>query len=99
MSALSNGAGAAGPEHRRAEGRTVSRSEPLAYSVSKTAEVLGCSGNTVRRMIASGQLRSVRLCGRVVVPVLAIEELLGIEREPPSANELVKAFAALLGAS
>ena len=74
-------------------------SEPLAYSVSKTAEVLGCSGNTVRRMIASGELRSVRLCGRVVVPVVAIEELLGIQREPPSANELVKAFAPLVGAT
>jgi excisionase family DNA binding protein len=77
----------------------VNRSEPLAYSVSKTAEVLGCSDNTVRRMIANGELRSVRLCGRVVVPVVAIEELLGIQREPPSANELVKAFAALVGAS
>jgi excisionase family DNA binding protein len=77
----------------------VNRHEPLAYSVSKTAEVLGCSGNTVRRMIASGELRSVRLCGRVVVPVVAIEELLGIQREPLSPNELVKAFAALLGTS
>jgi hypothetical protein len=50
-------------------------------------------------MVASGQLRSVRLCGRVVVPVVAIEELLGIEGEPPSAEALVKAFAALVGAT
>jgi excisionase family DNA binding protein len=74
-------------------------SEQLACSVSRTAKLLGCSDNTVRRMIASGQLRSVRLCGRLVVPVVAIEELLGIERQPPSADALVKAFAALVGAT
>jgi excisionase family DNA binding protein len=74
-------------------------SEQLAYSVSRTAKLLGCSDNTVRRMIAAGQLRSVRLCGRIVVPVVAIEELLGIERQPPSPDALVKAFAALVGAT
>ena len=73
--------------------------ERLAYSVSQTPKLLGCSDNTVRRMIASGQLRSVRLRGRVIVPVVAIEELLGIERQPPSPDALVKAFAALLGAT
>lgn len=73
-------------------------SEVLAYSVQQTATVLGCSDNTVRRMIAAGQLRSVRLCGRVVVPVVAIEELLGIERQPPAPDALVKAFAAVVGA-
>jgi excisionase family DNA binding protein len=72
--------------------------EPLAYGVSRTAKLLGCSDNTVRRMISSGQLRAVRLCGRVVVPVVAIEELLGVQRPSPSAHDLVKAFAALVGA-
>jgi excisionase family DNA binding protein len=70
---------------------------PLAYSVAQTAEALGCSETTVRRMIASGQLQAVRLCGRVVVPVVAIEKLLGMERQPPSPDVLVKAFAALVG--
>jgi excisionase family DNA binding protein len=70
--------------------------ERLAYSVSQTAELLGCSDNTVRRMIGSGQLRSVRMCGRVIVPVVAIEELLGMQRQPPSPDALIKAFAALL---
>jgi excisionase family DNA binding protein len=74
-------------------------SDQLAYSVSRTAKLLGCSDNTVRRMISAGQLRSVRLCGRVVVPVVAIEELLGIERQPPSPDALVKAFAAIVGAT
>jgi excisionase family DNA binding protein len=73
-------------------------SDPLAYSVSRTAKLLGCSDNTVRRLITSGQLRAVRLCGRVVVPVVAIEELLGVERQAPSPDDLLKAFAALVGA-
>ena len=71
--------------------------DPLAHSVSRTARLLGCSDNTVRRMIATGQLRAVRLCGRVVVPVVAIDELLGVERQAPSPDDLVKAFAALVG--
>ncbi len=72
---------------------------PLAYSVSHTAEVLGCSDNRVRRMIANCQLRAVRLCGRVVVPVVAIEELLGMESHVPAPHALVKAFATLVGAT
>jgi excisionase family DNA binding protein len=72
--------------------------DPLAYSVSRTAKLLGCSDNTVRRMIATGQLRAVRLCGRVVVPVVAIEKLLGVERQTPTPDDLVKAFVALIGA-
>jgi excisionase family DNA binding protein len=69
----------------------------MAYSVGRTAQLLGCSDNTVRRMINNGQLRAVRLCGRLVVPVVALEELLGVQRPNPSAVELVKAFAALVG--
>jgi excisionase family DNA binding protein len=71
--------------------------EPLVYTVARTAELLGCSDNTVRRMISNGQLRAVRLCGKTVVPVVAIEELLGVHRQTPSADDLVKAFAALVG--
>jgi hypothetical protein len=48
-------------------------------------------------MINNGQLRAVRLCGRLVVPVVALEELLGVQRPSPSADELVKAFAPLVG--
>ena len=71
--------------------------EPLAYTVARTAKLLGCSDNTLRRMISSGQLRAVRLCGKLVVPLVAIEELLGVHRPSPSPDDLVKAFAALVG--
>jgi hypothetical protein len=47
--------------------------------------------------LGGGQLRAVRLCERLVVPVVAIEELLGMQRPSPSADEFVKAFAALVG--
>ncbi|MEX0664749.1 MAG: helix-turn-helix domain-containing protein [Acidimicrobiia bacterium] len=37
---------------------------PIAFSVAEVAELLGCSSDTVRRMIASGQLRAVQPLGK-----------------------------------
>jgi len=51
---------------------------PIAFSVAEVAELLGCSNDTVRRMIASGQLEAVQPLGkggRVFVARSAIERL------------------------
>jgi excisionase family DNA binding protein len=37
---------------------------PIAYSVSEVAELLGCSTDTVRRMITSGRLDAVQPLGK-----------------------------------
>lgn len=54
--------------------------QKMALSVSEAAEVLGVAPSTVRLMAQSGQLRSVRVGtgkGKLLIPVQAIEELLG----------------------
>ncbi len=51
---------------------------PIAFSVGEVAELLGCSSDTVRRMIASGQLDAVQPLGkggRVFVGRKSIERL------------------------
>lgn len=37
---------------------------PIVFSVTEVAELLGCSGDTVRRMIAAGQLQAVQPLGK-----------------------------------
>src|SRR5439155_11830721 len=41
--------------------------EQLAVSISKAAKLLDCSPATVRRAIERGELRAVRLMGKVIV--------------------------------
>ena len=71
----------------------------LAVSIPKAAEMLDCSSATVRRAIERGEIRAVRLLGKVIVPVAELERLLGIERPKPAPQELVDAFARLVGAT
>jgi excisionase family DNA binding protein len=49
---------------------------PLAYSVEDAARLLSIGRTLGWKMVRSGELRSVRLRGRVLVPLDAIEELL-----------------------
>lgn len=57
--------------------RTSRRSvEPLAYSVSETAECLGVSTDSVRRLVREGELPTIPVIGRVVIPIRAIEDFL-----------------------
>jgi excisionase family DNA binding protein len=37
---------------------------PIAFSVAEVAELLGCSADTVRRMIGSGRLEAVQPLGK-----------------------------------
>ena len=69
----------------------------LAVSISKAAKLLDCSPATVRRAIERGELRAVRLMGKLIVPVVELERYLGIERPKPSPEALVDAFARLVG--
>jgi excisionase family DNA binding protein len=51
---------------------------PIAFSVAEAAELLGCSTDTVRRLIASGRLKAIQPLGkggRVFVGRKSIERL------------------------
>ena len=57
---------------------TTVHAAPIAFSVGEVAELLGCSTDTVRRMIASGRLEAVQPLGkggRVFVGRASIERL------------------------
>jgi len=71
--------------------------DQLTLSIPKAAKVLDCSPDTVRKMIDRGDLRCIRLMGKVVIPVVELERLAGVERQAPAPRELVEAFAKLMG--
>jgi excisionase family DNA binding protein len=48
----------------------------LALSPAEFAAAVGCSRQHVANMIARGELRSVKLGGRRLIPVAALDELL-----------------------
>ncbi len=54
--------------------------KPLAISVSRAATLIGVSRRTVERHIRFRNLRAVRIGGRVLIPVAALEEFLGANR-------------------
>ena len=56
--------------------------ERLALSVKEAAETLGVGKELIYRAINRGELRAVRLGGRVMVPRIELERLLGMETAP-----------------
>jgi excisionase family DNA binding protein len=57
---------------------TAVHAAPIAFSVGEVAELLGCSADTVRRLIASGRLDAIQPLGkggRVFVGRSSIERL------------------------
>ena len=50
-------------------------SQPLLYSIARSARTLGVSEDTVRRMIARGELPAVRIGSRVLVPARALTDV------------------------
>jgi len=50
---------------------------PLAYSPQEAADALGCSRGFIYSLMATGQLRSVKLANRRFIPANAIAEILG----------------------
>ena len=51
----------------------------LAYSVPEVAEMLGISRASAYNYVRLGEIRSVTLGGRIVIPRHALDELLGFE--------------------
>lgn len=56
-------------------------SRPLAVSITEAGRLLGVSRDLVYDMVARHELGSVRLGRRIVVPVRAIEAILGQVKE------------------
>ena len=48
----------------------------VSYSVPEAAQALGVSDSTVKRLINSGKLASVKAMGRRVIPVKSINDFL-----------------------
>jgi len=55
------------------------RQERKAYSVDETAEIIDLSRATIWRLIAANKLATVKVGGRRLVPVRAIDALLDTE--------------------
>lgn len=56
---------------------------PLAVSVDEAARLLAVSRDLVYDLVATGELVSVRLGRRTVIPVIALQELIATGRGSP----------------
>ena len=54
--------------------------ERITYSVAEVAELLGISRGSVYNYIRDGEIRSVTLGSRIVIPRRVIEELVNVEQ-------------------
>ena len=67
-------------EHRASRGTAAPTPEqdsaPLTYTVEQVAEILRISRSTAYRCVETGELPSVRLRRRILIPAEAIEALL-----------------------
>ncbi len=52
--------------------------ERMTYSVAEVAQLLGISRGSVYNYIRSGEIRSVTLGSRIVIPRRVIEELIDV---------------------
>jgi excisionase family DNA binding protein len=57
---------------------------PLVIPVPEAAKLLGIGRNTAYEAVARGEIPSIRIGRRLLVPVAALERFLGIDSEPPS---------------
>src|SRR5581483_1835570 len=53
------------------------RERRVLYTVEEAAQLLGISPSTVHRWAREGELRTIPLSGRMVVPASSLEQLLG----------------------
>lgn len=63
------------------------QAQPLVVSVRRAAQLLGVSKNFAYRACASGQIPCIRIGGRILVPISALEELLRGERGPQESGD------------
>ena len=55
----------------------------LTYTVEEAASLIGISRAKAYKCVRSGELRSVHLGRRIVIPAIAIEDLLGMAAPLP----------------
>lgn len=55
------------------------RAHPLVLTVEQAGEILGIGRSTAYELVRAGELKSIRLRRRIVVPVARIAELLGVD--------------------
>ena len=58
--------------------------ERLTYSVSEAAEAIGISRSKLYTLLGRGELQSVRVGRRTLIPVQAVLEFLGVEAAIPA---------------
>ena len=76
---------AGGPRGGEARALTAPSSRKLTLTVEEAATLIGISRAQAYRCVRRGQLRAVQLGRRIVVPVVAIEELLSTSINPDDA--------------
>jgi len=59
----------------------------LTYSVSEAAEALGVAKSSAYEAVHRGDIPSIRVGGRILIPKVAIAELLGMKWTAPSPDE------------
>ena len=70
--------------------KPVPTSERLTYTVDEIAALLGISRGTAYEGIRTGQIPSIRISRRILIPRRAIESLLGRDtQDGESSNELL----------
>jgi excisionase family DNA binding protein len=57
--------------------------ERLAYSPAEVAAALGCTRQHVQNLIARGELQSVKLGRRRLIPRQVLADLLGVDQATP----------------
>lgn len=58
-------------------------SAPLAVSVPEAARLIGLSRSSAYEAVKRGDIPSVRIGGRVLVPLRRLEEMIDPDRTPP----------------
>ena len=48
----------------------------LGYAVKETAKALGCNDKTVYSAIKNGEIRALRIGGRIIIPAPVLDRLL-----------------------
>ncbi len=56
-------------------------SRRLTVSVTEAAAILGIGRATAYGCVRTGQIPSIRLGGRIVVPIIALERLIGVDTD------------------
>lgn len=62
---------------------------PLAVSVPEAALLIGLSRSTTYAAVKRGEIPSVRVGGRVLIPLRRLQELIDPQEEPEARNRTV----------